>query len=169
MIVLGIDPAMRCTGYGIIDCRSLNDMRLLDCGIIKNQPSMPHSECLRRIAGGINELCENFSVESASIEEAFYAKNVKTAMILSMARGVIVAELAKRSIPVYAHSPRSAKKAVCGYGNASKEQVAAMMASFLNLDISDLALDATDALALAFSHAQMTVNEDFRCLLPEPI
>lgn len=169
MIILGIDPAIRCTGYGVIEMKSINDFRIIDCGIIRNKPKVLHSECLRRLAGGFKELIEAFSPDVASIEEAFYGKNINTSMILSMARGAIIATLAEHGIPVYSYSPRTAKRAVTGSGAASKEQIASLMSSMTNIDISGIPMDSTDALALALCHGQIAVRPELSSLLPEKI
>ena len=169
MIILGIDPAIRCSGYSIIETETVDRFRIIDCGIIRNPPKAPHSECLRRIAGGIRELIDGFSPEVASIESAFYGKNIKTSMVLSMARGAIVAVLAEHQIPVYAYSPRSAKRAVAGSGRASKEQLANLIASTCNLCVDNIPLDATDAIALAICHANVAMRPEMAMSLSEPI
>lgn len=155
MIILGLDPAIRTTGYGVVELTEDGRYRILDCGVIRNTATMPHSECLRRLSGGVGQLVEKFAPECASIEEPFVGRNAGTAIILGMARGAIVAELARRNVPVYAYSPRSAKKAATGYGGASKEQIAALLAAELDIDVAGIALDATDALALAMCHGRL--------------
>ncbi len=170
MIVLGIDPAIRCTGYAVIDVRTAGLFSVIDCGIIRNTASMPHSECLRRLAGGIHELIRSFEPEAASIEEPFMGKNAGTAIILGMARGAILMTLAQAGIPVYPYAPRKAKKAVVGSGSASKEQIAAMMAAEFGVEITKIPLDATDALALALCHGHLAVRgETAALLLPKPL
>jgi len=77
MIILGIDTAIRCTGYGIIRAEE-NSFEALDCGVIKNSKTISHSECLKRLAGGIRELISKFNIDAAAIEGAFYFKNIKT-------------------------------------------------------------------------------------------
>ena len=116
MLVLGIDPAIRNTGYGVIEVTGAASFRIVDCGLIRNKPGMPHSECLLRLAGGIRELADNYPIDSASIEDPFVGKNANTAIILGMARGAILATLAEQGIPCYAYSPRRAKKAAVGNG-----------------------------------------------------
>lgn len=155
MLVLGIDPAIRNTGYGVIEVTGAASFRIVDCGLIRNKPGMPHSECLLRLAGGIRELADNYPIDSASIEDPFVGKNAGTAIILGMARGAIIAALAQLDIPVYAYTPRHAKKIAVGTGNATKQQVAMMMAAELGIEIENIPLDATDALALAVCHAQI--------------
>ena len=153
MVILGIDTAIRKTGYGILDMNGSGNARLLDCGLIRNGASLPHSECLRRLAGGIRELVEKYHPEAASREAAVGSKNIKTAMILSLARGAVIATLAERGIPVYEYSPANAKRAATGRGDAPKEQVASLMSAVCGLDgNSGIPDDATDAIALAYCH-----------------
>jgi crossover junction endodeoxyribonuclease RuvC len=154
MLILGIDTAIRCTGYGLVSYNA-GSVKIIDCGVIKNKPSAPHSECLRRIGGGIRELAENFKPEAAAIESAFYSKNIKTSMILSYVRGAVMLVLAEKSIPVFAYAPRKAKMAVCGNGASSKIAVASILASILGIDTREIPLDSTDAIAIAMCHGQM--------------
>ena len=158
MIIIGIDTAIRKTGYGVIDMRTGGSIQILDCGLIRNAPSLPHSECLRRLAGGIRELVASFKPEAAAIESAFVSRNVKTAMILSLARGAVITALAECSVPAFEYSPKSAKRAATGLGEADKSQVAAIMANLGGLDISQIPDDATDALALAYCHGNLVLR-----------
>ncbi len=167
MIILGIDPAIRTTGYGVVELDERSGkFSVLDCGVIKNTQSMPHSECLRRLSGGIAQLIGTFAVEQASMEDPFVGRNAGTAIILGMARGAIVAELAKNAIPVYSYSPKSAKKAATGFGTASKEQIAVLLSAELGIDAGDIPLDATDALALAMCHGRLVRMPE---LLDKPV
>lgn len=154
MIVLGIDTALRTTGYGVIRLEK-GRFSVLDCGVIANKAALKHGECLRRIYLGIQELIGAFHPEAASIEAAFANKNIKTTMLLSMARGSAVASASVCDIPVFEYSPKTAKRAAVGMGTASKEQVAAVIASMCSLNVSDIPNDATDALALAICHANI--------------
>jgi crossover junction endodeoxyribonuclease RuvC len=169
MIVLGVDTAIRCTGYGVIDIKSGDNITVLDCGIIKNKTKALHSECLRRIAGGIRELVETYSPEVASIESAFYQKNVKTAMILSLARGAVITVLGENNIPVYEYAPKKAKLAVVGSGMASKEQVASMISAMAGVSVDQMPLDSTDALSLAICHGQIAMRTGGENLLPKQV
>ncbi len=166
MVILGIDTAIRCTGYGLVEFREGGIVNVLDCGIIKNRKDLPHSECLRRLSGGIREIAGRFKPDSAAIEGAFVSKNIKTAMILSYARGAVMAVLAEANIPIYAYSPKKAKLAVCGSGNSTKMQVALMLASLFSLKTEEIPLDSTDALALAVCHGQIVGNTNFLYKLP---
>ena len=169
MIILGIDTAIRCTGYGVIDLQRNGEIKILDCGVIKNKPKVPHSECLRRLYGGISELCNSFNPEVAALESAFYHKNVKTAMILSYARGSVMTALVNNGIPAYAYAPKKAKQAVVGTGNASKEQVASIIASMTRLNIEKIPLDSTDALAIAICHGHIAIRSNAEDLLDKPL
>ncbi len=169
MIILGIDTAIRCTGYGVIQLDKMSDIKVLDCGIIKNTQKMKHSECLRRISGGIKELVDHFKPNSASIEDAFYGKNIKTSMILSMARGAAIAAVSEYKLPVFTYSPRSAKKAIVGTGKGSKAQIALMLANLLGINTIDIPLDSTDALALAICHGQNKIRPELSTFLTNEI
>ena len=149
MIILGIDPAIRTTGYGVIRADNPASFTILDCGVIANSARLPHTECLRRLAGGIRELIDSFHPDCASIEEPFLGKNASTAIILGMARGAILTALAERQIPVYAYSPRSAKRSAVGNGGATKEQVARIMAVELGIEIEQIPLVSTLSNTLA--------------------
>ena len=151
MIVLGIDTSLRSTGYGIIKV-SGNTVSALDCGVIKNKASLSQLECLHRISGGISQLIKLYKPDEIVIEGAFVHKFPKTALILGMARGAALAATASFELPTYEYAPKKAKAAVTGNGNASKDQVAFMMAQILKVDIKHINDDATDALALCFCH-----------------
>lgn len=168
MIVLGVDTAIRCTGYGIV---SFIDGRIsiLDCGFIKNKANTSHSECLRRLGGGIRELVKNFKPDAAAIESAFYSKNVKTSMILSYARGAVMLVLAENAVPTYAYAPRKAKMAIGGSGSSSKETVAMILSSMFSIDLKKIPLDATDALAIAICHGQIATRPGAEYLLEKPL
>lgn len=155
MIILGIDPAIRTTGYGVIKADLQGSgMEILDCGVIRNKPAMPHTECLRRLFGGIGELISLYSPDCAVLEEPFVGRNAKTAIILGMARGGILTALAVNNIPAYAYTPTVAKRAATGSGSADKERIAFLLAAEFGISVENIPLDSTDALALAMCHIQ---------------
>ena len=160
-VILGVDTSLRSTGYAVIRMNAPGKYQILDCGVIRNKASLIHSECLYRIAGGIRELVEMFHPDTASIESAFVQKNIKTAMILSLARGAVITALAEKGIEIYEYSPTTAKRSAIGRGTATKEQVAVMMAAVCGIDVSGVPDDSTDALALAVCHAN-TFHGDTR-------
>ena len=153
MRVLGIDTSLRSSGFAILEKRG-QKTTILDCGIIKNEQKLRHSECLTRIFYAIEQLIYEYNPDEVAIESPFYAKNAKTAMILGMAKGVVITSSSKAKLPIYEYAPKKAKQAVVGHGNASKHQVAVMMTTLLGVDIGDINDDATDAMALAFCHLQ---------------
>ena len=161
MVILGIDTAIRRTGYGVVRMEG-NRIHVLDCGVIKNAPSLKHSECVRRIYMGIKELVDAFKPDAASIEMAFVGKNVRTTMILSMARGAAIASASNAGVPVYEYSPKTAKRSAVGMGTASKEQVC-------HLEVSGIPNDSTDALALAVCHGNIAVRPELAAFLAEPL
>ena len=153
MIILGIDPAIRTTGYGVIGAGAGGKFSAIDCGIIANSPKLPHSQCVRRLYSGICELIETYHPDCAVLEEPFVGKNPGTAIILGMARGAILAALSVNGIRSFAYAPTVAKRAAVGRGSATKEQIAVMISAELGIRIEDIPLDSTDALALAMCHA----------------
>lgn len=156
MIILGIDPAIRTTGYGVIkaDPESGCGMEILDCGVIRNQATVPHTECLRRLHGGILELITLYAPDCAVLEDPFVGRNAKTAIILGMARGSILTALAEKSIPAFAYTPTVAKRAATGSGSADKNRIAFLLAAEFGIEVEKIPLDSTDALALAMCHIQ---------------
>lgn len=156
MIILGIDPAIRTTGYGVIsaDPATGDGMEILDCGVIRNKQSMPHTECLHRLFGGISELVSLYHPDCAVLEEPFVGRNAKTAIILGMARGGILTALAEHNVPAYAYTPSVAKRAATGSGSADKSRIAFLLAAEFGIEVEKIPLDSTDALALAMCHIQ---------------
>lgn len=168
MVILGVDTALRCTGYGILSAQN-DTFKTIDCGVIKNRKDLSHSKCLLRLYNGIQELAKTFKIDVAAIEGAFFGKNVRTTMILGYARGAVMTALADLEIPTYAYSPKEVKMAAGGIGTASKEQVAIIMSSVLGINISELEYDATDALGLALCHANRAMRQDSIFTVNKPI
>jgi len=148
--VLGIDTSLRSTGWGVVEAEG-SILRCIDSGFLKTSPKWPHSACLKCIADGIDAIIAETHPVAASIEGAFFFKNVRTAMVLGEARGVAIATCAAHGIPIYEYAPRRVKQAVVGVGNAEKHQVAQMIMTLLGLK-EQPQQDAADALALAICH-----------------
>lgn len=165
--VLGVDSALRCTGYGLIDTNG-QQYAAVDCGVIRTKQGELLSECLRRLSGGIRELVDGYAPDVVAIEGGFFFKNAKTAMVLGAARGAVIAALAAMNLPIYEYAPRRVKQAVCGHGGAGKAQVALIVAQILGIPVVNVQDDATDALALAICHAQ-TVYTAQGLRLPKPL
>lgn len=151
MIILGIDPGTRFCGYGIINT---NNRIILEAGCdciklnIKNKLSMRLAELYQQLTSVINEYKPDLIV----VETVFYGKNIQSAITLSHARGVILLACASNNIPVFEYSPREIKKAITGNGNANKKQVRAMIQHVIGLKSMIDSEDASDALAIAFTH-----------------
>ena len=148
--VLGIDTSLRSTGIGILDAAG-SRMTPVYYGIIKNPPGRPLSACLLFLQDEIEKLIREHEPQAVAIEGIFYAKNVKTMMILSHARGAIIAQCARMGLPVYEYEPRRVKMAVAGFGGAEKAQIQKMVKTLLALP-EEPQNDAADALALAVTH-----------------
>ena len=165
MRVLGIDTALRSTGFGVVESKG-NRFSGVDYGTIKNPQSRSHSECLKHLHGELVGVLSRTRPEVAAIEGGFFFKNARTALVLGEARGVVIAACATFGIPIYEYSPRHVKQALTGFGSAEKDQVAKMVASLLGLQEIPGA-DATDALAIAIAHINSQSN--YPDLKPEPI
>ncbi len=148
--VLGVDTSLRSSGVALIQARgSLYDT--LEYELVKNPPARSLSACLEHLSRTLLEIIARGKPQAAAVEGVFFCKNVRTAVILGEARGVVVAACASCGVPVYEYSPRRVKQAVVGFGNASKEQVRKMVMAILKLRETPHE-DAADALAIALCH-----------------
>jgi len=151
-VILGIDPSLRGTGFGIIQtARPVSET--LAHGTIVCPSTWERSRCLARIAQTLRETIRKHSPTICVVEGLFYAQNLKTALIMGEARGAALAVVAEAGLEIYEIAPRKVKQAVVGYGAAQKSAVAKMVQRMLNLS-KPPAPDAADALALALAHAQ---------------
>jgi len=151
-IILGIDPSLRGTGYGVIRNASRTP-ELLVQGTVKCAASLTRVQCLARIAEAIREIVRSCKPTVCIVEGLFYAQNLQTALIMGEARGASLVAVAEAGLEVYEIAPRKVKQAVVGYGAAQKLAVAKMVQRMLRLS-EPPAPDAADALALALTYAQ---------------
>jgi crossover junction endodeoxyribonuclease RuvC len=151
MKILGIDPSLRSTGYGVVEVRG-NQMSALCHGDIKNPPSLLPSRCLVRISDEVKKLIDDHHPDAMAIEGLVYVQNTRIAFTLGQVRGVVIAAAARHNLPIYEYAPRKVKQAVTGLGGAGKTQVGNMVKAVLGLPGIPQA-DAGDALALAICHA----------------
>ena len=151
MKIIGIDPGLIQTGYGIINVNN-NQISLIDYGIIKPPPKDSLAYRLLNIFNDVCEIISNYNLQIFAIEEVFYGKNVKSAMRLGQARGASMVAAALKGIPVYEYSARKVKQSITGNGNAHKTQVQFMVKAKLNMDHNPEPIDAADALAIALCH-----------------
>ncbi len=151
MKIIGIDPGLVCTGFGVIDS-SGNNLKVIDFGIIKADPKDSLSQRLKTIYDDVKEIVEMYKPSVMSIEEVFYGKNVKSALLLGHARAVPMVVSANYNMPLYEFSSRKIKQSITGNGNATKEQVQFMVKNILLMDSLPQPLDASDALAIAICY-----------------
>ncbi|MFQ6610062.1 MAG: crossover junction endodeoxyribonuclease RuvC [Fidelibacterota bacterium] len=151
MNVLGIDPGLTQTGYGIINV-SGRDTKLVDYGIIKPKTDHPLPKRLITIFDDVGEIISQFNPSVMVIEDIFYGKNIRSTLMLGHARGAALLAAAQKNIPIYEFSPRKVKQALTGNGNAHKQQVQFMVKSVLHLDEIPQPEDASDALAICLCH-----------------
>ncbi|MEM8727107.1 MAG: crossover junction endodeoxyribonuclease RuvC [Chlamydiota bacterium] len=152
MIILGLDPGTRMTGYGIIET-DLRSYTPIDFGCIRPDIKLSLHERYALIHEGVEHLLNRYRVEALSIETQFVGRNAQSAIKLGMARGVAILAAVKRNIPVHEYAPKKAKLAALGTGGATKAQVRRMMQTLLNLTKPPTPEDAADALAIAICHA----------------
>jgi crossover junction endodeoxyribonuclease RuvC len=151
MIVLGIDPSVKSTGFGIIEY-SDNNYTVLNYGCIKSTRSLPFHDKLNNIRSRLEDLIKTHRPDEVAIENPFYALNINTAITLGQVRGATLVAIASQKKPLFEYSPLEVKKAVTGYGQADKNQMITMIKALLAIEDDKLETDAADALAVAFCH-----------------
>jgi len=148
--ILGVDPGIERLGWGFIE-KTPGGIKRLDSGVKRTLKTKKESERLFEIYEFLDDLIKKGKPETLSTEKLFFAKNVKTALIIGEVRGLILALSAKHSLTLKEFAPLEVKMAVCGYGRAEKSSVASMVGLMLNLPQNKLLDDETDALALAIA------------------
>jgi len=154
MIILGIDPGTATTGYGVLEAETLKGRRerkltCIEYGVIKTSPKIETAQRLVQISSELVALLNKHKPQSVVVESLFFFKNLKTALPVSQARGVILLEVAKKNIIIQEFTPLQIKINVCGYGRAEKSQVQKMVKLLLKLKELPKPDDAADALAAA--------------------
>lgn len=152
MRVLGIDPGTATTGYGVVAREADGAVSLLECGVIRTEARAPLPERLRDIYHGVVEVIDRLEPDIVAVEGIFYAKNVKTTVVLGHARGAILLAATLRDLPIVEYSPAEVKNAIVGTGRATKEQVQFMVQRLLRLKHPPRPNDAADGVAVALTH-----------------
>jgi len=150
-IILGIDPGTNIMGYGLIKNES-SKINLLSFGVIQLSKYENHALKLKKIFERVLSLLDEYNPDEVALEAPFYGKNVQSMLKLGRAQGVAMAAALYRSIPIFEYSPKKIKQSITGNGNASKEQVAAMIMNLLALKERPKYLDSSDALGVALCH-----------------
>lgn len=150
-IILGIDPGTNIMGYGLIIQKG-NKISLITLGILKLGKYDTHALKLKKIFERTLGLIEEYKPDEMALEAPFFGKNVQSMLKLGRAQGVAMAAGLYKDLPIFEYSPKKIKQAITGNGNASKEQVAAMLKNLVQFDTTPKYLDATDGLAAAVCH-----------------
>ena len=150
-IILGIDPGTTIMGYGLITIEN-KKYDLLSMGVLHLSKLNSHELKLKKIFERTLALIEEYKPDELAVEAPFYGKNVQSMLKLGRAQGVAMSAALYRDIPIFEYSPKKIKMSITGNGNASKEQVASMLKSLLDIKELPKHLDATDGLAAALCH-----------------
>lgn len=161
MIILGVDPGTIVTGYGIIELNK-NKISHITSGIIKLSATKSLPEKLKIIYTELEKLIRTYKPDEFAIETAFYGKNIQSAMKIGYARGVSLLAAVNNKVLIAEYAPGEIKKAVVGRGSASKQQVAFMIKTILNLKKLKMKSDESDALAIAICHSFRLKTPSFK-------
>ncbi len=156
--LLGVDPGTNVLGYAVIEIDNKN-IRLVEMGVVNMGHLDEHQLKLKKIFLRLKEIIFHHKPKEMAIEAPFYGKNVQSMLKLGRAQGVAIAAAITSGVEVTEYAPRKIKQSVTGNGNASKEQVAAMLVNILNKTIKSETLDATDALAAAVCHYYQSTSK----------
>ena len=152
MITLGIDPGTAITGFGVIKEEADGSLKVLDYGVIQTSADQSAAERLVQLYQQIKKLILLHQPEQGAVEKLFFERNVRTAISVGQARGVVLLAMAEMKILIGEYTPLEVKQAVAGYGGADKNQVQQMVRTILGLDTIPHPDDAADALAVAICH-----------------
>jgi crossover junction endodeoxyribonuclease RuvC len=152
MLAIGIDPGTAITGYGLVRQTEAGELQPVDWGVILTPAKIPLGERLAQIHNGLADVLREYQPQSSAVEALFFQRNVRTAMSVGQARGVVLLALQQAGLPVVDYTPNQVKQAVSGYGAADKKQMQSMVATLLRLQEMPKPDDAADALAIAICH-----------------
>ena len=152
MLVLGLDPGLAITGYGLVRESPDGTLAPIEYGAITTTSKQPLPERLVSIAQQLDRLLAQHQPDAVAVEELFFCRNVTTALVVGQARGVVILGAAQHGLPVFEYKPMEIKQAISGYGKAPKSQVQAMVRMLLELQETPQPDDAADGLAVAICH-----------------
>jgi crossover junction endodeoxyribonuclease RuvC len=164
MLVIGIDPGTATTGYGLVREQEDGSLSVVDYGIILTAADMPMPQRLLELHRRLTDILLLHHPDGGAVEKLFFQTNVRTAMTVGQARGVVLLDLAQAGLDVAEYTPLEVKQAVAGYGGADKNQVQQMVRALLNLEDIPRPDDAADALAVAICHLH---SMRYRSLYPQ--
>ncbi len=148
---MGVDPGAANLGFGVVRVEG-SHMVALDGGVVETTPDLPMERRLQRIHGALSELIAWHEPKALAIEEVYFGKNVRSAMAVGQASGVVMLAAAQAGVGCFAYTPQAIKMAVCGSGAAGKRQVQRMVGTLLGLPEPPTPDHAADALAVAICH-----------------
>jgi len=151
-LALGIDPGTATTGYGLVRLMRDGELVVVKYGVILTPKEATASSRLEMLFDQLNDLIKEQKPDTAAVEKLFFQSNVKTALAVGQARGVIMLCLQKAGVETFEYTPNEVKQAVAGYGGADKRQVQDMVRALLQLESIPKPDDAADALAIAITH-----------------
>ena len=154
MTIVGFDPGLATLGYGVIKVDNKGKAEMVDYGIVSTPKDENLAVRLAMLEKGVKQIIDTFKPDEIAIEELFFAKNVKTAIAVAHARGVILLTAIKECGKIFEYTPLQLKQALTGYGRADKHQIQQMVKTFLKLKSIPRPDDAADALAVALCHSQ---------------
>ena len=153
MLILGVDPGTAITGYGLVEEREDDgELALIACGAVTTSSDQALPDRLVVIYEQLSALISQHQPQAVAVEQLFFSRNVRTALAVGQARGVMLLAAARAGLPVYEYTPLQVKQAVVGYGRADKTQVQEMVRLLLRLDAAPQPDDAADAVAVAVCH-----------------
>jgi crossover junction endodeoxyribonuclease RuvC len=152
MLIIGIDPGTATTGYGLVQENEDGSLTAGDYGVILTPADLPMHERLVKLYHSLQEILLLHRPQGSAVEKLFFQRNVRTALSVGQARGVVLLALAQAGLPIDEYTPLEIKQAVAGYGGADKNQVQQMVRALLGLSDIPRPDDAADALAVAICH-----------------
>lgn len=156
MRILGVDPGLRRTGYGLVDVAAQSSIRLVEVGTIEPKEKDLIENRIYKIHAGLEKIIDEHHPDVLVLEKLYsHQKYPMTASLLGHVRGVICLLCAQKKIKLIEHSVKRIRKSLVGNGNATKEQTRSVVANLFKVNAAQLTLDASDALALALGHAHM--------------
>jgi crossover junction endodeoxyribonuclease RuvC len=156
MVVMGIDPGLASTGFGVVRAAG-GEMTALDGGVIEAAPGEAAEGRLARIHADVTELLNRHRPAAVALEDVYFGKNVRSAIAVGQARGAVLLAAGQRGVPCFGYTPQAVKMAVCGSGSAAKQQVQRMVGALLGMPRPPASDHASDALAVAICHAGNTL------------
>ncbi len=155
--ILGVDPGTLRLGYGVVDCVGPATLTYVECGVLTAPARAARSARLLTIGRSLREIIDEFRPDVMAVEQAFFGKNVQSALALGEARGVALFIASDAGVPLAGYAPARVKNTVVGHGRATKEQIGFLVRALLRLKRTPQ-VDAADALAIAICHARHTAG-----------